>query len=320
VTYAKKYAELLFIPLLISMVIDLRQREWALLALAAGLIVTLFLSFALMMGFVPTGGLIKGDASNPFVFKKHITHNVLMAFGVLLFAVQAWKSQGNRQRWGWTVFAFLAAGNVLLMVQGRTGYVVLAGLALLALYVYLGWRGVAAATVLLTVAFAGAYAVSTAFHQRVDLVASGVTQWDPRTAAHDPIGERLEFYEHTIEIIRDHPLIGVGTGGFPQAYAERVGQAGLTATRNPHNQYLLIMAQVGVVGLCLLLWLFVQQWLSSLGFADGGDRLLAQGLVITMVVGCLFNSLLIDHTEKLLYCWMSGLYFSGAAPRSAATT
>lgn len=315
-TYVKKYAELLFIPVLISMVIETHERERALLALAAGLVVTLILSFVLGMGLVPTGGLIKGDPSNPFVFKKHITHNVLMAFGALLFAVLAWKSRDIPRRWGWSVLAILAAGNVLLMVQGRTGYVVLAGLAILALYGSWRWRGVTVAVVLLTMAFVGVYTFSPAFHQRVNLVAAGVTQWDPQSAAHDPIGERLEFYQHTIEIIRDHPLIGVGTGGFAHAYAERVGQTGLAATRNPHNQYLLIMAQVGVVGLCLLLWFFAQQWRSSLDVKDEGYRLLARGMVVTMVIGCVFNSLLIDHTEKLLYCWFSGLFYSGVGSRS----
>jgi len=317
---AKKYAGLLFIPLLISMVIETRERERALLALAAGLVVTLILSFALEFGLIPTGGLIKGDPSNPFVFKKHTTHNVLMAFGALLFAALAWKSQDIRWRWGWNVLAILAAANVLLMVQGRTGQVVLAGLVFLALHVSLGWRGAVVAVVVLTVAFSGAYTVSTAFHKRVGLVASGVTQWDPKSAAHDPIGERLEFYYHTLEIIRDHPLIGVGTGGFVQAYAERVEQGGLPVPRHPHNQYLLIMAQVGVVGLCLLILLFAQQWRSAVATEDKTYGLLARALVVTMVVGCLFNPLLIDHTEKLLYCWFSGLMYSGVGSRSGTAT
>jgi O-antigen ligase len=311
----KKYAGLLFIPLLISMAIETGVRQRAILALAAALAVTLLLSFALEFGLIPSGGLIKGGPSNPFVFKKHITHNVLMAFGALLFAWLAWQSRNVRWWWGWSLLAIMAASNVVMMVQGRTGYVVLVGLVLLGAHQWFGWRGVTMAVVLLVIAFAGVYQVSTPFHDRVSLAASGVTQWDSHSVVRDPIGERLEFYHHTIGIIREHPLVGVGTGGFVQAYAERARQAGVPVTSNPHNQYLLVMAQVGVVGVGLLVWLFAQQWRSALVATDKTYGLLGRGVVVTMAVGCLFNSLLIDHTEKLLYCWFSGLVYSGEDSR-----
>lgn len=308
----KKYADLLLIPLLISMAVDVQARNRALLALAASLFVTLTLSLVLGLGLHPTGWLIGCDLSNPCVFKRHTTHNVLMAFGALLFAVLAWKSSHRWVRWGWGGASVLAASNVLVMVQGRTGYVVLAGLAMLAFHMYFGWRGMLAAVAVLSLVFSAAYQLSSAFHQRVDLAVSGVTQWNPQVAVvNDPVGWRLEYFYHTVEIIQDHPLAGVGTGGFVQAYRERVKQAGLDVPPHPHNQYLFIMAQVGIVGLGLLLWLFVQQWRSARLVGDSTYALLARGLVVTIALGCFFNPFLIDHTEKLFYCWLSGLMYSG---------
>lgn len=310
----KKYADLLLIPLLISMTIDAHDRNRALLALAASLVVTLILSFVFGLGFLPTGGIVDCDPSNPCVFKRRITHNVLMAFGALLFAVLALRSEGRRARWGWSVFSLLATSNVLLMVQGRTGYVVFAGLVILALHILFGWRGVGGAVVILALVFSGAYQVSTSFHDRVSLTASNVTQWGPG-AADIATRERLEFYRYTAKIIEDHPIIGVGTGGFAQAYEVYAKQTGVLVPAHPHNQYLLIMSQVGVVGLGLLLWLFVQQWRSTLFIGDSTSTLLARGLVVTIAVGCLFNSFLIDHTEKLFYCWLSGLMYSRTDPQ-----
>jgi O-antigen ligase len=308
----KKYADLLLIPLLISMALDIQARNRALLALAASLGVTLALSLVLGLGVLPIGGVIGCDLSNPCVFKKHTTHNVLMAFGALLFAVLAWKSSHRWVRWGLGGASVLAASNVLLMVQGRTGYIVLAGLAVLAFQMYAGWRGILAAIAALSVTFSIAYKVSFTFHERVNLAASSVMQWNPKVAVvEDPIGWRLEYFYHTAEIIQDHPLIGVGTGGFVQAYRARTGQAGLDVPPHPHNQYLFIMAQVGIVGLGLLLWLFVQQWrLASLA-GDEAYRLLARGVMVTIAVGCFFNPFLVDHTEKLFYCLFSGLLYSG---------
>lgn len=321
----KKYADLLLIPLLISMAVGAQERRRAMLALAASLVVTLVLSLALSGGFLRTGWFINCDSSspcvfpkpitcdqsNPCIFKKHTTHNMLMAFGVLLFGLLALQSSSRWVRWGWTGASCLAASNVLLMVQGRTGYVVLAGLAMVAFHMYFGWRGMVAAVIALGVTFSTAYQLSTSFHDRVNLVATGVTQWSPQTATYDGVTERMEFFYHTIEIIQDHPLVGAGTGGFAQAYAVHAKQAGVPVPTHPHNQYLLIMAQVGIVGLGLLLWLFVRQWRSTSLVGDATYGLLARGLVVTIAIGCLFQPALNDHTEKLFFCLLSGLLYSG---------
>ncbi len=307
----KKYADLLLIPLLISLVVDLQERRRAILVLAASLGVSLVLSLVLGSGVLQTGWILGCDPSNPCVFKRHTTHNVLMAFGALLFAILAFRSSHKWNRWGWGSASILAAGNVLLMVQGRTGYAVLAGLALLAFYMFFGWRGIVAAILVLSLSFSAAYQVSSSFHTRVKLAVSAVTQWNPQVAVKDdPIGWRLEYFYHTAEIIQDHPFMGVGTGGFVQAYRARVEQAGLDVPPHPHNQYLFIMAQVGIVGLCLLLWIFVQQWRSVALIEDDAYRLLARGLVITIAIGSLFQPMLNDHTEKLFFCWLSGLLYS----------
>lgn len=331
----KKYADLLLIPLLISMAVGIQERNRALLALATSLIVTLVLSLALGMGGLPADRVvncdpskpcvfkvpISCDSSNPCIFKKHTTHNMLMAFGVLLFGILAWKSSCRWVRWGWAGAACLAASNVLLMVHGRTGYVVLAGLTMLVFHMTFGWRGILAAIVVLSVSFSTAYQVSSSFHERVNLAVSGVTQWNPKVAVtDDPIGWRLEYFYHTAEIIQEHPLIGVGTGGFVQAYRARTEQAGLDVPPHPHNQYLFVLAQVGIVGLGLLLWLFVQQWRSPSLANDVTHRLLARGLVVTIAVGCFFNPFLVDHTEKLFYCWLSGLLYSETESNISAGT
>jgi len=47
---------------------------------------------------------------------------------------------------------------------------------------------------------------------------------------------------------------------------------------------------------------------------------LARGLVLVMVIGCMLNSLLLDHTEGLFYAWLTGVLYgglkSGRAPES----
>ena len=199
-------------------------------------------------------------------------------------------------------------------MQGRTGYVVLATLIVLFLFRTLRWKGIVPAALLLAAVAAAGYQFSESFHQRVSLALAGANQWQPGVASQDAVGERLEFYTNTLAIMHDHPILGVGTAGFAPAYAQRVQGTAMLPTRNPHNQYLLTASQVGLVGLALLLLLFFQHWRCARSLPSAQDRTLARGLVLTIVVGCLFNSLLIDHTESLFFAWMSGLLYAGYAP------
>jgi O-antigen ligase len=103
----------------------------------------------------------------------------------------------------------------------------------------------------------------------------------------------------------------VGTGGFPRAYEQKIAGTGMTPARNPHNEFMHIAVQIGPLGLATLLLLFWQQWRLAPRLATRLERELARGLVVLMLVGCLYNSLLLDHTEGLLYAWLTGLLCGG---------
>jgi O-antigen ligase len=279
-------------------------------AFALSLALVLALSYLIKLGLVPHNRFIHGDPSHPVVFKEHLTHNILMAFGVFLFTWLAVSAASVRARCGWAILAVLAFVNVTIMVHGATGYLILGGLLLLLGYRRFGWRGLGAA-VLGTTLLAGALmAVTNPFQERVNRIANELKEWHADQPAHTSTGWRLEFYRNTLAIIAEHPLIGVGTGGFASAYAEKVQGTGRVATTNPHNEFLLITAQLGLAGLVALLWLFWRQWrLAAVDTSLEGE--LARGLVVTMVIGCMLKSLLLDHTEGMLYAWLTGVLYGG---------
>jgi O-antigen ligase len=180
-------------------------------------------------------------------------------------------------------------------------------------------RGLLTAVVLVAVGFVSAYELSPAFHQRVSIGMGEMSQFRPGEAGQGGVGERLEFYHNTLAVIRDHPILGVGTGGLVHVYAAKVQGTDMLPTRNPHNQYLLTTAEVGLVGLALLLFLFAQQWRCAVALQDELSTTLARGLALTIMVGSLFNSLLIDHVESLLFAWLSGLLFAALPPTPVAS-
>jgi O-antigen ligase len=311
ILYLGKYSDLLFIPVFLYLFRDSESRRRAILALAASLGVVLVLSFLLKTGIIPKNPLTIGEPAYPVVFKLRLTHNILMAFAAFLFAWLALTAEPSRFRWGWAMLALFAVINVTVMVQGATGYLILGGLILLVGFDRDGWRGLGIATAGIVALVVTLTIVPGPFQQRLDAITQEAQEWTASDPAQTSAGLRLEFYRNTLAIIADHPVLGVGTGGFPKAYADKVRGTGAVETRNPHNEFLHIMAQIGIAGLAALLCLFYLQWRLAARLALPLERRLARGLVLTIVTGCMLNSLLLDHTEGLLYAWLTGVLYGG---------
>jgi O-antigen ligase len=311
-TYLLKYLDLAFIPLFAYFFREAETRRIGLWVLAGSLLLTLTLSFLIKFGVIERGGFIEGTPLSPVVFKLRITHNLLMAFAAFLFVVMALESRPPRDRTIWGALALLAAVNVTLMVEGATGYVVLGLLALLLILSRLPARVALGAVIALVAVSAILVTVPGPLSQRVNTLSAEIRDWTPDQAVRNSsAGFRLEFYSNTLRIIADHPLTGVGTGGFPSAYAEQVRGTAMVPTRNPHNEYLHIAAQIGLSGLAALLALFAVQWHAAKRLPTRLETDLARGLVLTIAAGCLFNSFLLDHAEGLFFAWLTGLLYAG---------
>jgi O-antigen ligase len=313
-TYLLKYLDLLFIPVFAFLLRDPVLRRRAIHALAAALGLVLLISYLTAAG-MPVAKPLLGSPGNPVAFKHYLTHGILMAYAAFLFAELALAAASRAPRLAWGAAALAALVNVLFMTQGRTGYVLAATLALYFGYARGRWRGLAVSAVAVAAVFALLSQMPGSFQQRLGLGAEQ-TPTEAADAARISSQQRLEMYHTSLEIIREHPLVGIGTGSFPKAYAERGGANLLPDLRNPHNEYLLFTVQLGLPGLIALLCLFWLHWRHAPRLATPLECHLARGLVVAIATGCLFNSLLLDHTEGLLYAWLTGTLFAGLQSRN----
>ena len=306
-----KYMNLLFIPIFAELLSEPALRRLALRSFAISLLVVLTLSYAIAAGVPFPQWIVVGNVDNPAVFKQYLTQNILLAFGAYLFIEFAFAASTTTQRAFWTAAAVVPAVNVLLLVQGRTGHIVLILLTLYAAYGWRRWRGLAIAAVSIIVLVAALVQLPGVFQQRYGLATGEEASSQASRWAHGSNKQRLDFYRASLAIIQEHPLIGVGTGGFPRAYAQQTRGTDAFQTRNPHNEYLNIGVQLGVVGLGALLYLFFEHWRDSTRLASPMESRLSGGLLLAIAVACLFNSMLLDHTEGLFYAWLTGVLFSG---------
>lgn len=312
--YLSKYSDLALVILLLPLFVSEVTRRRALVAFGAAMVVTLTISLLLSAGLLPPLSWLRGNPGNAVVFKLQITHNLLMAFAAFLFATVAFREPAIWKKRVLYVLALLAFFDVLLLVHGRTGQVALLVLMIYFFTRHFGWRGLVAGLLAGGLAVIAAWYFSSIFREHLVLTTAqfeNSTVETPAEAA-DSVGLRMEWYRNTLRMIAQRPILGAGTGGFPDAYAAFVVDADASKPTHPHNQYLMTAAEMGLVGLAALLAVFVGLWRSAVRIPDPLRRELARALVLTFTIGCLFNSLLIDHAEGLFFVWMVSLAFADA--------
>lgn len=136
---------------------------------------------------------------------------------------------------------------------------------------------------------------------------------DNPNADRNSISERIVFYKNTINLIKQKPWFGWGTGSFRSVYQKLVDQNHIFPTNNPHNEYLLWGTQLGIFGIGLLLWWFYILFKTSFLITTEYEKYLLQITIIGVMIGCLANSWLMDFVPGNLFVMLTSIAL-GALP------
>jgi O-antigen ligase len=301
------YAKLLLIPLVMAAAITPRQAIQIGFGFLAGCLIVLALSWASLLwpsgpwGWFKSPGVpVKDNAVQSGCF-------ALCAFGLAIGAVGAW-SRGHQPRSaGTALLALLFFADIFLIFVSKTG--MLEAFALLGLFLVWcgGWRRALLIAAPLVVIVALALSVSAPAQHRLaefasDIRADKISQESISTAS------RQDFWGKAVGFIKQAALFGHGTGSTKSLYqsleASRPSPYG-EAVPDPHNQFLAIAIQAGLVGGALLLAMWATHFFLFAGRGVVGA--LGQAVVLQNLVGSLFNSHLSTVTQGTLYCLGVGL-------------
>jgi O-antigen ligase len=314
-----KYRELLLSIPIVALFRDEVWRERALLAFGLSGFAMVLVSTAQWLGLATSP---RGPTEGALVLRHGITHSTVIATLALVAWLQASRcvATGSPLRAAlWRFVSLAAATNVLLMVPGRTGYLILA-----AGLVYFGFRrfrlrGVVAGLLAVALVGAGAYRVSDTMRARVDMAVAETLRFAEGEVAPTSAGSRLLFWESTIELVREHPWLGTGLGSWHAKVAAEMSAAQrermLLGHEHPHNELLHVAAQTGLVGAALYLaGLLVIARRATRLRPDAG---LLGAALAAYAAGALVNSFLWDSVEGQLFAALAALAVAGAAGGAA---
>lgn len=303
-----KYFKLVFLVLVMSLLMDAKWRRRCWGAFTAAMLFTLVSTYANIWIDLPWSRTHnQGWGVDHTVFKDYIAQGVMMSMFVLIALSQTLNNKLLMQwRFAWGGAALLAALSITHLSSGRTGYVALA--AVLGAFALFAMKGRSRWLVLAGVGLVAAVVVysSEGLQGRV---AQAVQE--ARSSHQEDltsIGQRLYFAEKTWNLIQEKPVLGWGTGAYHGQFC-RVATTPVWCDAgkfHPHNQLLFIWVEHGLIGLGLLLFLILLP-IFSVRDAAGSTAVLAAGFSGVFLVDSVTHASLWLSTESHFYALLLAL-------------
>jgi O-antigen ligase len=229
-----------------------------------------------------------------------------------LFLMLYWKER-PRPRLS-ILFAFL--GLTACGLSGLRG--ILIPLMFITIYLFIRqgphfigrFAGVSAVTAVLL------FAVNVVFHP----LSNPILQ--ERLSNSDNVYARLAAYKSAIGIFSDHPLFGVGYGGYTQIALDpqyHMQFNGIDSVPFPHNTFLAVLAETGLLGLTLYLWLWIAILRTTQNGVNRAERQFAWPLILLFLLSGLSLNLGAEPASVGATLVLAGAAMSQMRDRSLQT-
>lgn len=293
-----KISKIIFIPILLPLFVEEKWRRAAMMAFIAAMILSLVFSTLKNYHLLPSS--IPLSRHHNCAFKNHIDTNLLMSIAVFCLGHFLFIRTHYYLKIITVILLLSMTLYILWVSQGRTGYVVFSALWLLFLWQRLTIKQCLMGMGFLILLLGAAYLLPSELQQRIAYVGEELKLYQSGKVS-GSVGERLEFMQSSFEIARQRPWFGFGTGGFKEAYAAYAKEHHQNIiTTNPHNEYLNIAIQWGLVGLFFFLFFIVNLYKASV-LLPTYEKYLLQGVLFGLLVGCTANSLFMDFTPGYFF-------------------
>jgi len=325
----KKARRFLLIPVFLSVAAKstwVCRRGRTLFIIATAL--TAVLSLAVFFHWLPPFG--RAIPTNPSPFVYHTSYCPMLAWAAYLsFAILLFDPNVSKP---WKIGMGFAGGLIATALFVNIGVAGYAAFFMLFGLLVLQWRKNILWPALAVILLVGsAYFLSPSVHRRVDQNIQEVVNVFEGTASKESpesgrventsIGPRMIFWGNTWQLIKKNPVFGVGTGDFPAEY-EKVRQERTPDhwknVNNPHNMYLMVWAQSGLLGLIAFLGLFAALLAQSVR-KPGLEARLTVGLICFMLLIMISDAYMQLSNTSLLFALFASAFCGAAGAKKRGT-
>ena len=306
----KMWYFLLLFPILFNIV----QRKYISYYLSAFLLAIALTEIAsYLVWFELVEPFKNATVKNPTPFMSHISYNPILAMAIYLVYHNIFiKSNLNTPKFFLYSFFSITMTINMFITGGRAGHVMYFVMLTILIFQFFSKdkiKALVAVFVIIPLIFFSAYQTSYIFHQRVDLAVNNTMNYE--FAKNTSVGQRITFAINSWEVIKENPIIGIGTGDFPSEYKKinQINTPQVPTTTNPHNMYTLITMQLGLIGLVSMLSIFYYQIKLSFYSSNRFIKDLGIALPLMFLVIMWSDSYILGHYTTLMFVFFSSFLY-----------
>ena len=276
-------------------------------AFISAIVLSVLTSYLIWFNIIPVIGV--STVNNPTPFTSHISYNPMLAFCIYIVGHKLFFNIKPSSYMFWFYgFLFLSMSINMFITGGRAGQVGFFLMIALLIFQFFNTqkaKSLLVVSIIIPLIFFTAFQSSEMFKGRVNDAIYNTLNYE--NDSYTPIGLRITFAKNGLEIIKKNPFLGVGTGDFPIEFSKisKELRPDQPLTTNPHNMYILVMCQLGVIGLVSMLSIFYYQIKISFKSQRGFIKDTALALPLLFLVIMLSDTYILGHFTTLMFVFFS---------------
>jgi O-antigen ligase len=309
----KMWYFILFFPILFNIV----KKKYIVHYISAFLFaisLTEVLSYLVWFELIPP--IKNATVENPTPFMSHISYNPILTVAIYLVLYQIFFNT-NLNKLRFFMYSFFAISMTINMfiTGGRAGQIMFFSMLAILIFQFFEkskFKSLLGILLIIPIIFITAYQASPLFEKRVNLAFHEALTFEvEKVTKVSSVGMRINYALNSWHIIKENPIIGVGTGDFPSEYKKvnELNSPHIYNVTNPHNMYTLVMVQLGLIGLISMLSIFYYQIKFALNSSDKFFKNTGLALPLLFLVIMWSDSYLLGHYTTLLFIFLSSFLY-----------
>ena len=307
----QKSALLLLLPILYTLNFNQKDIKYSLFAFLSATTLSAFIANLINLGWM--NHLFK---YSPFfaknwhypAFMTYTDHNVFLAFSLLITFFLLYNNFSNKKLRILLIFISILFLLSLYTENGRSGQLAYI-LIFISFSILTFWQKkslIFISILSLVLINLTAYFLSPHFKNRIDSIRVQLSQLEKNKL--NSLNTRYYLFSYSYEKIKEKPLTGYGTGSFVKEFSsisEHATKILAGVHRTPHNNYLFIWFELGLLGLMVLFSIFFFQLKAYKSLNQGYFRMIFPAVFMVIM---LTDTYLLNHNTAVLYCYLSFIF------------
>ena len=291
----KRVSILWFLPVFYSTKFSYKITQKAVFVFLISMFISSVIAISENYGFIN----LNGDNWTWSAFLKYTDHNVFLALSILILIYAYFNITLSSLIKNIFIFFLLVYLFSIFSEAGKTGQIAL--VLLIVVYIFQELRKNTKKLLLsLVLLFISVYVIYNSsenlqkrFEKEINMVLNKESS------------NRLLLLQHSVEIIKQKPFVGHGAGSFSDKFGainEETNKIVRYNHKTPHNNYLYIWMELGMLGLVVLVSIFYFQ-IRELKILNGGSTMVLLPIMYLLIM--FTDSYFLSFNTLVLYIYLS---------------